>query len=75
MKSCESGRGSAESDPLQPATARVSAPSTVFHYHHERNHQGLRNELIDGDGGQVPRRRVRRRQRIGRLLSYDYPAA
>jgi hypothetical protein len=43
-------------------------------YQRERNHQGLGNELIDGGGGQVPGRRVRRRQRIGGLLSY-YRAA
>jgi len=46
----------------------------VVHYHRERNHQGLGNEPIDG----VEERRsgrVRRRQRIGGLLSYYYRAA
>jgi hypothetical protein len=44
----------------------------VTHYHRERNHQGLENELIDGvrerqDGGGI-----HRRQRLGGLLNYYY---
>jgi hypothetical protein len=46
-----------------------------MHYHRERNHQGLDNDLIDGGGGQPHGRSVRRRQRIGGLLSYDYRPA
>jgi putative transposase len=45
------------------------------HYQHERNHQGLGNELIDP----VCRRRdtggIRRRERLGGLLNYYYRAA
>jgi transposase InsO family protein len=47
----------------------------VTHYHDERNHQGIGNELIQ------PLRRangqglVRRRQRIGGMLNYYYRAA
>ena len=47
----------------------------VSHYHGERNHQGIGNELIqpperaDGQG------RVRRRERIGGMLNYYYRAA
>ena len=46
----------------------------VAHYHGERNHQGIGNELIDRplsmqDG------RIRRRQRLGGLFSYYYRAA
>ena len=47
----------------------------IEHYHRERNHQGLGNELIDGmlqpgrTGG------VRRRQRLGGLLNYYDRAA
>ena len=47
----------------------------VTHYHAERNHQGIGNELIQ------PLRRangqglVRRRQRIGGMLNYYYRAA
>jgi putative transposase len=47
----------------------------VAHYHRERNHQGLGNELIDGVAGHQPCGRVRRSQRIGGLLSYYYRAA
>jgi hypothetical protein len=45
------------------------------HYHGERNHQGIGNELIQSLGrtsGQGP---VRRRQRIGGMLNYYYRAA
>jgi transposase InsO family protein len=47
----------------------------LVHYHRERNHQGLDNDLIDGVGGQPHGRSVRRRQRLGGLLSYYYRAA
>jgi transposase InsO family protein len=47
----------------------------VAHYHAERNHQGIGNELIEplqrGDGQGL----VRRRQRIGGMLNYYYRAA
>jgi putative transposase len=60
--------------PLNGHHFRRMLAEFVAHYHRERNHQGLGNELIDG-GGQVAGRRVRRRQRIGGLLSYYYRAA
>jgi putative transposase len=47
----------------------------VAHYHGERNHQGIGNELIQSlerPSGQGP---VRRRQRIGGMLNYYYRAA
>jgi transposase InsO family protein len=47
----------------------------VAHYHGERNHQGIGNELIqplERASGQGP---VRRRQRIGGILNYYYRAA
>jgi transposase InsO family protein len=47
----------------------------VAHYHGERNHQGIGNELIrplQRANGHGP---VRRRQRIGGLLNYYYRAA
>jgi transposase InsO family protein len=41
------------------------------HYHRERNHQGLENELIEGaPGGGEHVGRIRRRQRLGGLLNY-----
>ncbi len=46
----------------------------LAHYHGERNHQGLRNQLIVGVV--MPRRagRLRRRARLGGLLN-DYERA
>jgi hypothetical protein len=47
----------------------------VEHYHRERNHQGLDNELIDGRWPPGRAGSSRRRQRLGGLLSYYYRAA
>jgi putative transposase len=47
----------------------------VAHYHVERNHQGLGNELIQPFGRPVASGSVRRRQRMGGLLNYYYRAA
>ena len=47
----------------------------VAHYHRERNHQGLDNELIDGQAATGRVGRVRRRQRLGGLLNYYARAA
>ena len=47
----------------------------VEHYHRERNHQGLDNELIDGQPSAVDAGRIRRRQRLGGLLNYYCRAA
>ena len=49
---------------------RRAVAEFVAHYHRERNHQGLANDLIErqrpkGRGG-----RVRRHQRLGGLLNY-----
>ena len=48
----------------------------LTHYHQERNHQGLDNQLIAPEpvvGGQMGE--VRRRERLGGLLSYYYREA
>jgi putative transposase len=48
----------------------------LVHYHHERNHQGLDNQLIAPEpvvGGHMGA--VRRRERLGGLLSYYYREA
>jgi putative transposase len=43
------------------------------HYHHERNHQGLANQLIAAEPGMRSHGdQVRRRERLGGLLSYYY---
>ena len=47
----------------------------VEHYHRERNHQGIKNELIAGGPPTVPVGRIRRRPRLGGLLNYYYRAA
>ncbi len=47
----------------------------VAHYHRERNHQGLENELLER---LAPRRfegQIRRRARLGGLLNYYQRAA
>ncbi len=54
---------------------RQTVSEYVAHYHHERNHQGLGNTLIEGI---VPNRRqgrIRRRSRLGGLLNYYERAA
>jgi putative transposase len=50
---------------------RRAVAEFVAHYHRERNHQGLDNELIESDQNG----RVQHRQRVGGLLSYYYRAA
>jgi putative transposase len=47
----------------------------VEHYHRERNHQGLANELIEGAPGVERVGRIHRHQRLGGLLNYYYRAA
>ena len=61
--------------PLGERHFRRALADFVVHYHRERNHQGLGNELIDGMEVQPQTGRVRRRQRVGGLLSYYYRAA
>ena len=47
----------------------------VAHYHNERNHQGLGNELIAPQSGQNGGRHLRCRERLGGLLRYYHRAA
>ena len=47
----------------------------VAHYHRERNHQGLANELIEGAPAVDYGGRIRRRPRLGGLLNYYARAA
>jgi putative transposase len=61
--------------PLGERHFRRTLAEFLVHYHRERNHQGLGNDLIDRVGDQHHSGSVRRRQRIGGLLSYYYRAA
>ncbi len=54
--------------PLGERHLRRALAEFVVHYHHERNHQGLKNVLIAGALATSPVGRIRRRQRLGGLL-------
>jgi len=48
----------------------------VVHYHHERNHQGLDNELIFPElAATDPSAPIERRQRLGAMLNHYYRRA
>jgi transposase InsO family protein len=58
------------------ASFRSVIQSYLAHYHHERNHQGLGNQLIVGEPGMEHQRGfVVRRERLGGLLSYYHREA
>jgi hypothetical protein len=61
--------------PLGERHLRRTLADFVAHYHGERNHQGLDNELIDRPPWLRADGPVRRRQRVGGFLSYYYRAA
>jgi len=61
--------------PLGEWHLRKALHEFATHYHRERNHQGLANELIDRPLMQRPAGAVRRRQRMGGILSYYYRSA
>jgi transposase InsO family protein len=61
--------------PLGEWHLRRTLHEFATHYHRERNHQGLENELIERPGAQRPTGTVRRRQRVGGILSYYSRAA
>ena len=55
---------------------RRAVTEFVAHYHHERNHQGLANRLIQSERGSLAvGASVCRRQRLDGLLSFDHLAA
>jgi putative transposase len=49
---------------------RRAVAEFVAHYHGERNHQSLGNELIQSAAVRVVTGRVRRRPRLGGLLNF-----
>jgi hypothetical protein len=61
--------------PLGERHHRRAVAEFVAHYHRERNHQGLSNELIERAPTEERVGRVRRRQRLGGLLNYYTRAA
>jgi transposase InsO family protein len=61
--------------PLGDRHLRRALAEFVDHYHLERNHQGLKNELIAGAPATRLADRVRRRPRLGGLLNYYERAA
>ena len=56
--------------PLGEWHLRRTLREFATHYHRERNHQGLGNELIDRPATHRTTDAIRRRQRVGGLLSY-----
>ena len=55
---------------------RKAVRSFVAHYHGERNHQGLANQLISPEPGHLGSTgEVQRRERLGGMLNYYYRAA
>ena len=56
--------------PLGERHLRRTIAKYVEHYHRERNHQGLANELIEGASTAERVGRLRRRARLGGLLNY-----
>jgi transposase InsO family protein len=61
--------------PLGERHLRRTVAEFVAHYHGERNHQGIGNELIVRAPGPRTNGRVRRRQRLGGMLNFYYRAA
>ena len=61
--------------PLGEQHFRRTLAAYVVHYHQERNHQGLGNELIENGADRKRFGSIRKRQRLGGLLSYYYRAA
>jgi len=55
----------------EPSLRRVLI-EFVPHYHRERNHQGLRNQLIAPGWRSDLKGGIRRRQRLGGMLNYYY---
>jgi hypothetical protein len=61
--------------PLGERHFRRTIAEFIAHYHGERNHQGLDNELLDSAPHVDGAHRIRRRQRLGGLLNYYARAA
>ena len=65
-----------EAEMLSEAALSYAIQQYLTHYHAERNHQGLGNQLIAPEPGMVSHSgQVRRRERLGGLRRYYYSAA
>jgi hypothetical protein len=51
---------------------RTAIQNFIAHYHNERNHQGLANQLISPEAGHLGSAREVKRQRLGGMLNYYY---
>jgi putative transposase len=61
---------------VSQASLRHAIGQYLTHYHRERNHQGLRNRLlIPSSGVDEPCVPVKRRERLGGMLSYYHREA
>ena len=56
--------------PLGEGHLRKALHEFAAHYHRERNHQGLANELIERPAAQRPTGVIHCRQRVGGILSF-----
>jgi integrase-like protein len=61
--------------PIGERHFRRAVTEYVAHYHHERNHQGIENKLIEGASVGQGSTGIRRRPRLGGLLNYYERAA
>jgi putative transposase len=61
--------------PIGERHLRRTVHEFATHYHRERNQQGLANELIERPAALRPTGGIRRRQRVGGILSYYYRSA
>ncbi|MGE3108824.1 MAG: integrase core domain-containing protein [Phycisphaerales bacterium] len=61
--------------PIGEQHLRRAIESYIEHYHLERNHQGLSNQLIDGEPSELPAARVECRERLGGILRSYHRAA
>jgi putative transposase len=53
------------------ASLRYALSQFMAHYHHERNHQGVGNHLLrHSETAYLPGKPVKRRQRLGGMLSF-----
>jgi transposase InsO family protein len=62
--------------PMGEGHLRTAVAQFVDHYHRERNHQGVGNQiLLPGPTAANSNGRIRRRERLGGLLSFYYREA